>query len=214
MNWRAWMEQSLPFTDIKRGGATAWPRGEKGLIGDSLGPILHLHDGASEIFYFVDGRCRLEIGNSEEFFEPGDYVLVPPGVPHNLWNAGDDDLLIFWLVAPNFNENKWRTDHFPPGAMNRRALRGRVARGVELPSDANIRTRLVSVDPAPTCVVRTAERQEAIVYVLEGRVDAEVGARHRRMAEHDFVDVPASTPCLLTPTVAPVSVLIFEVPAL
>src|SRR5690349_21009017 len=196
MNWRVWMEQGLPFTDLKRGGATVWPRGEKGLIGDSLGPILHLHDGASEIFYFVDGRCRLEIGNSEEFFEPGDYVLVPPGVPHNLWNAGDDDLLVFWLVAPNFNENKWRTDHFPPGAMNRRAFRGRVARGVELPSDANIRTRLVSVDPAPTCVVRTAERQEAIVYVLEGRVDAEVGARHRRMAEHDFVDVPASTPCL------------------
>lgn len=70
-------------------------RRARGLIGDTLGPIMHAHHQASEIFYFISGRCRLEVGNGEELFEPGDFVLVPPLLSHNLWNAGNDDLLVF-----------------------------------------------------------------------------------------------------------------------
>ena len=102
MDWHAWTGQHISFTEIRRGGATVWLIGGKGLLDDSLGPILHSHDRASEIFYFIAGRCRLEVGDSEEFFGPGDFILVPPDVPHNLWNAGDDNLLVFWLVVPNF----------------------------------------------------------------------------------------------------------------
>src|SRR5690242_17329669 len=130
MDWQQWIEQQLPYTEIKRGGATVWAVGASGLIGDSLGPILHIHDGASEIFYFVSGRCRMEVGDSEEIFEAGDFVLVPPLVPHNLWNGGDDDMLVFWLVAPNFINNKWRTDNFPPGAMSLQAIRTHVQPGI------------------------------------------------------------------------------------
>jgi mannose-6-phosphate isomerase-like protein (cupin superfamily) len=211
-DWRAWIRQSLPSTDIKRGGATVWPKGERGLIGDSLGPVMHLHDHASEVFYFLDGRCRLEIGDSEELLGPGDFVLVPPEVPHNLWNGGDDDLLVFWLVAPNVAGNKWRTERLPTGALNRRVLRGRVAPGVELPSDTNIRTRLLTVEAPATSAVCPGEGHEAIVYVLEGEADADVGPRRRRLSAHDFVHVPASTPCTLTPATGPATVLIFEVP--
>jgi mannose-6-phosphate isomerase-like protein (cupin superfamily) len=211
-DWRAWIRQSLPSTDIKRGGATVWPTGERGLIGDSLGPVMHLHDRASEIFYFVDGRCRLEIGDSEELFGPGDFVLVPPEVPHNLWNGGDEDLLVFWLVAPNVAGNKWRTERLPTGPLNRRILRGRVAPGAELPSDKNIRTRLLTVETPATSAVGVGERHEAIVYVVDGEADADVGPRRRRMSAHDFLQVPASTPCTLTPVAGPATVLIFEVP--
>jgi mannose-6-phosphate isomerase-like protein (cupin superfamily) len=211
-DWRAWIRQSLPSTDIKRGGATAWPKGARGLIGDSLGPVMHLHDGASEIFYFIDGRCRMEIGDSEELFGPGDFVLVPPEVPHNLWNGGDEDLLVFWLVAPNVAANKWRTGRLPTGAMSGRVLRGRVAPGAELPTDNNIRTRLLTVATPATSVVRADERHEAVVYVVEGEADADAGARRRRVSAHDFVHVPASTPCTLTPAAGPATVLIFDVP--
>src|SRR5258708_39996391 len=78
MDWHAWMDQHIPATVIQRGGATAWPKGGQGLVGDSLGPIMHLHDGASEIFYFLAGRCRLQIGISQDFFGPGLLVLLPP----------------------------------------------------------------------------------------------------------------------------------------
>ncbi len=142
-----------------------WPKGGHGLIGDRLGPVLHLHDGASEIFYIVAGRCRLEIGNSDAFFGPGDFVLVPPEVPHNLWNAGEEDLLVFWIVAPNLVNNKWRTTDFPPGAMDRRARRSRVEDGIDLPSDANIRTRLLTLREPSVHSAPTAASQEVVVYL-------------------------------------------------
>lgn len=211
MNWQPWIEQRIPVTPIQRGGATVWPKDANGLIGDSLGPILHLHDDASEIFYFISGRCRLEIGNSEEFFGPGDFVLVPPEVPHNLWNAGDEDLLIFWLVAPNFVNNKWRTDNFPPGVMNLRAVRSQINPGIELPSDDKIRSRLITV--AETGLVRrTTDQQEAVIYLVEGEAEVGVGKLSGRLSGHDFVHVPVATTYSVTPLGRAASVLLFEMP--
>jgi mannose-6-phosphate isomerase-like protein (cupin superfamily) len=213
MNWQSWIEQRIPITTIQRGGATVWQRGANGLIGDSLGPILHLHDDASEIFYFISGRCRLEIGNSEEFFGPGDFVLVPPLVPHNLWNAGDEDLLVFWLVAPNYVNNKWRTDNFPPGAMELRAIRSHIEPGVELPSDDKIRSRLSTLSPAsPGLTGRTGEQQEAVIYLVEGQAEVKIGKLGGTFNGHDFVHVPAATAYSVTPLDGPASVLLFEMP--
>jgi quercetin dioxygenase-like cupin family protein len=212
MDWRSWIEQHTPFTEIQRGGATVWPSGGKGLIGDSLGPIMHIHDGASEIFYFISGQCRLEIGNSEEFFGPGDFVLVPPQVPHNLWNAGNDDLLVFWLVAPNFVNNKWRTDNFPPGAMAWRAIRSRVEPNCELPSDANIRSRILSLTPKSSYAGRTAERQEAMVYVVERQAEVKIGKLSGTLNAHDFVHVPVGTAYSVTATDEPAMFVLFEMP--
>ena len=132
MDWHTWIEQSLPRTEIMRGGATVWERGSTGLIGDTLGPVMHLHDGASEIFYFISGKCRLEVGDTEEYFSAGDFALVPPEVPHNLWNAGDEDLLVFWIVAPHMPEDKWRTQAITAEEMKRRVIRSRVEPGSEL----------------------------------------------------------------------------------
>jgi quercetin dioxygenase-like cupin family protein len=189
-----------------------WPRGDDGLIGDSLGPVMHLHNRASEIFYFVSGQCRLEVGNSEEFFGPGDFVLVPPEVPHNLWNAGDDDLIVFWLVAPNFATNKWHTDHFPSGAMDRRVIRSQVAPGVDLPSDANIRSRLLMIEAGAKRSGHTAQRQEAILYIVNGQAGVQVGKLGGTLVAHDFVHVPAGTAYIVMADDGPVSFLLFEMP--
>lgn len=209
MNWHQWIDQQLPYTQIKRGGATVWPKGAGGLIGDSLGPIMHIHDDASEIFYFVSGRCRLEIGDSEEIFEAGDFVLVPPLVPHNLWNAGDDDLLVFWLVAPNFINNKWRTDNFPPGANSLRAIRGRVQAGEQLPSDDKISSRLLTLHDGKRHSGRTGAAQEAILYVVEGTATIQVGKLSGTLTAHDFVGVPVGTDYAVSGTA---SVILFQMP--
>lgn len=218
MDWQTWIGQHLPFTEIKRGGATVWVRGGNGLIGDSLGPIMHIHDDASEIFYFVSGRCRLEIGSSEEFFGPGDFVLVPPQVPHNLWNAGDEDLLVFWLVAPHFPNNKWRTDNFPPGAMEWRAVRGHVQDAAtdtshtNLPSDDKIRSRVLTVSADKLFAGQTGEQQEAVVYVLEGAAHVSVGKLGGLLQAHDFVNVPVGTAYSIAATHEGASILLFEMP--
>jgi mannose-6-phosphate isomerase-like protein (cupin superfamily) len=173
---------------------------------------MHLHDGASEIFYFVAGRCRLEIGNAEALFGPGDFVLVPPGVPHNLWNGGEDDLLVFWIVAPNVVNNKWRTAEFPPGAMDRRALPSHLERGVDLPSDANIRTRLLTLSESSGQSTRTAEGQEAIIYLTEGQATVTVGRLGGTLQANEFVHVPVHTAYSVTATGGSAAFLLFEMP--
>lgn len=212
MDWHLWISQSLPFTEIKRGGATVWPAGGTRLLDDSLGPVLHSHDNASEIFYFVSGRCRLELGDSAEYFGPGDFVLVPPDVPHNLWNAGNDDLLVFWLVAPNWVNNKWRTENFRPGAMNLRGLRSHVAPGVELPSDAQIRSRLLSLSEGQACSSQTAGRQEAIIYLLDGQAQVRCGDRTSTLEPNAFVQVPCQNNWTVTPMGGCARLLLFEMP--
>ena len=212
MNWQDWMHQALPRTDYMRGGATVWPKGGQGLIGDSLGPVMHLHDGASEVFYFISGRCRLEIGNSEVLCGPGDLVLVPPEVPHNVLNAMDEDLLVFWIVAPHFQHNKWRTDNFPAGAMERRAICQPVHGATELPSDAQIRSQQLRLAPGMTHRSRTGERQEAVLYVTDGRADVTVGKLAGTLSAHDFIHVPVDTAYAVAPADGAASVLLFEMP--
>ncbi len=210
MDWHTWITQTMPASAIQRGGATVWPKGGKGLIGDSLGPIMHLHDGASEIFYFVSGRCRLEVGNTETIYGPGDFVLVPPEVPHNLWNAGDEDLAVFWIVAPNFIDNKWRTDGFPPDAMERQAFGGRVEQGASLPSDANISSQLLSLPRGEHHAGRMSVRQEAAIYVVEGQAVVTVGDQATRLEAHQFTHVPATAEYVVAAESPALSFIIFE----
>jgi quercetin dioxygenase-like cupin family protein len=212
MNWQKWMRQSLPRTDYMRGGATVWPKGGSGLIGDSLGPVMHLHDGASEIFYFISGSCRLEVGNTQELYGRGDFVLVPPEVPHNVLNAADEDLLVFWIVAPHFQHNKWRTRDFPAGAMERRAMHGQVHNGTELPSDAQIHSQQMRLAEGMIHSRRTGELQEAVLYVVDGNAQVTVGKLTGTLAVHDFVHVPVDTAYALAPAAGAASVLLFEMP--
>jgi len=212
MDWHEWIKQSLPRTEIMRGGATVWAKGAQGLIGDALGPVLHLHDGASEIFYFVSGKCRLEVGDTDEYFEPGDFILVPPGVPHNLWNAGDEDLLVFWIVAPHRMENKWRAGEITPEDMQRRASRTHIEPGAALPSDANIHSRLLDLHAAERFEQETRPGQEAVIYISSGQAEVQVGRLSGRLQAHEFVHVPVGTAYSMTAAGGNASVLLFEMP--
>jgi mannose-6-phosphate isomerase-like protein (cupin superfamily) len=212
MDWHSWIDQPFPFTEIKRGGATVWPRGGKGLLDDSLGPVLHSHDVASEIFYFISGRCRLEVGDTEELFNPGDFILVPPDVPHNLWNAGDDDLLVFWIVAPNLVNNKWRTENFRDGAMSLRGFRSHVAPGAELPSDAQIRSRVLTLKEEDRYRSQLTAQQEAIVYLLDGQAEVRIGEESKTFRPNQFVEVPQGSDWSASPVGSSANILLFEMP--
>jgi quercetin dioxygenase-like cupin family protein len=134
-------------------------------------------------------------------------------VPHNLWNAGDEDLLVFWLVAPNFVNNRWRTDSFPPGAMDLRAVRSHVDSGVDLPGDDKIRSQVITLNPSSSGLsFHTAEQQEAVIYLIEGQADVKVGKLAGRLAAHDFVHVPVGTAYSVTAADGPALVLRFEMP--
>jgi len=212
VDWQEWIKQSLPRTEIMRGGATVWERGANGLIGDTLGPVMHLHDGASEIFYFLTGKCRLQVGDTDEYFGPGDFVLVPPEVPHNLWSASDEDLVVFWIVAPHMPDNKWRTEEISQQEMKRRVIRTRVEPGVVLPGDHNIQSRLYTLASGERLNRETRAGQEAVIYVASGKVRVSVGKLSGKLVDNEVVHVPVGTPFAISALDDQASVLLFEMP--
>ena len=48
----------------------------------------HYHRLTEEIYFFTHGSGRLRVGDEEREVEPGDTVVIAPGLRHKLWNTG------------------------------------------------------------------------------------------------------------------------------
>ena len=64
------------------------------------GPPLHIHDLAEEAFYGLEGVTTLEVGGRVLALGPGEVAVVPRGVPHRFWNAGDQPARHLVLLTP------------------------------------------------------------------------------------------------------------------
>ena len=54
----------------------------------------HVHQGEEEFIYIVSGRGMAELGEDTVEVGPGDFMgFVPGGLPHNLHNPFDEDLV-------------------------------------------------------------------------------------------------------------------------
>jgi mannose-6-phosphate isomerase-like protein (cupin superfamily) len=62
---------------------------------------VHYHDGAVEIFVFLDGECEMTVGDEVQNVKAGHAVYVGPNVPHKLKAIGDRPLKMFLFVSPN-----------------------------------------------------------------------------------------------------------------
>ena len=61
----------------------------------------HHHGALESVIYVVSGRARMKWGDRLEFVAeagPGDFIFVPPYVPHQEINASDDEPLSCVLV--------------------------------------------------------------------------------------------------------------------
>jgi len=61
----------------------------------------HHHGELESIIYIVSGRARMRWGEKLEFFSeagPGDFIFVPPFVPHQEINASRDEPLMCVVV--------------------------------------------------------------------------------------------------------------------
>jgi mannose-6-phosphate isomerase-like protein (cupin superfamily) len=81
--------QSLAEATLEPGGETAE----------------HYHPSAEELYYFVAGQGRMRLGGSEEPVGAGDCVVIAPGTPHKLWNAGPDRLVLLCCCAPAYSHD-------------------------------------------------------------------------------------------------------------
>ena len=58
------------------------------------GPGLHVHS-FEQIYYIIRGTMTLTIGEKEFTAPENSFVILPEGMPHTNWNAGDD---ILWFI--------------------------------------------------------------------------------------------------------------------
>lgn len=55
----------------------------------------HVHPHSTEAFTLVRGTLAFRLDGVEQHAEPGTRVVIPPGTPHDWWNAGDD---VAWVI--------------------------------------------------------------------------------------------------------------------
>jgi mannose-6-phosphate isomerase-like protein (cupin superfamily) len=112
---KANLEQLTPFTTtdgstIRELAGPAWsPVRHQSLAEATLEPggetAEHYHPVAEEIYYFVAGAGRMRLGTEETAVGVGDCVVIPPGTPHKLWNAGQRPLVLLCCCAPAYRDD-------------------------------------------------------------------------------------------------------------
>ena len=65
--------------------------------------VEHFHRLAEEIYHFTAGSGRMRLGGLEADVRAGDTVVIAPGVPHKLWNTGDEPLVLLCCCAPPYS---------------------------------------------------------------------------------------------------------------
>ena len=66
--------------------------------------VEHFHRTTEEIYFFTHGSGRMRLGDDEREVGPGDTVVIAPGVPHKLWNPGQDPLRLLCCCAPAYSD--------------------------------------------------------------------------------------------------------------
>jgi uncharacterized cupin superfamily protein len=60
----------------------------------------HAHREQEELYLVLDGRLRVEAGGETFELGPREALVVPSGVGHQLWNAGEEDVTYLAAAAP------------------------------------------------------------------------------------------------------------------
>jgi mannose-6-phosphate isomerase-like protein (cupin superfamily) len=65
---------------------------------------LHYHKLTEEIYYILEGRGRMLIGDEESDVKPGDAIAIPPGAAHTITNTGTATLKFLCCCAPGYED--------------------------------------------------------------------------------------------------------------
>lgn len=60
----------------------------------------HVHPRSTECFTVVRGVLHMRLDGAVQAVEPGTRVVIPPGTPHDWWNAGVDTAYVILEVDP------------------------------------------------------------------------------------------------------------------
>ena len=60
----------------------------------------HAHKGADKVYYVLQGRGQVRVGQETRDLGPGGIALAPAGAEHGVRNAGPDRLTVLVFMAP------------------------------------------------------------------------------------------------------------------
>ncbi len=66
----------------------------------------HSHEEADEVYVFISGRGKIQIGKNFLSCREGDVFLIPRGDFHKVWNRGIKSKLKFWSIFEKYGERK------------------------------------------------------------------------------------------------------------
>src|SRR5687768_9990258 len=66
----------------------------------SAEPPEHFHPIQEEEFRVLSGSVRVRLNGQERRLSRGDRLIIPPGIPHAVWNGGLEDAEVRWTVKP------------------------------------------------------------------------------------------------------------------
>ncbi len=67
---------------------------------------LHAHSN-EEIYIFVRGTGKIEVGSKEEIVEAVSAIYIEPNTEHLLQNIGDDEMIMIFVYSPAGIANHW-----------------------------------------------------------------------------------------------------------
>ena len=88
------MHREAAISRASAGAERIWAGTVEIQLGAQTGP--HHHGPLESVIYVLRGRARMRWGDRLEFASeagPGDFIYVPPHVPHQEINASEDELL-------------------------------------------------------------------------------------------------------------------------
>src|SRR5438874_557174 len=65
---------------------------------------LHRHPNMGELYYILEGRCQLRVGDRSEWVEAGTAIYTPRGIPHS--TRTEDDGVSILVVFPEGDWNR------------------------------------------------------------------------------------------------------------
>ena len=93
------MHREAAISRASAGAERIWAGTVEIQLGAQTGP--HHHGPLESVIYVLRGRARMRWGDRLEFASeagPGDFIYVPPHVPHQEINASEDELLTCVVV--------------------------------------------------------------------------------------------------------------------
>lgn len=60
----------------------------------------HKHAVQEQVYYVLEGEGLIELDNERRIVRAHDYIFIPPGVEHAIFNTGLRDLIFFVITTP------------------------------------------------------------------------------------------------------------------